>query len=91
MNRTSSSPHLRDGIPQDADALIALDSVAATDPRRIMQIADWLAHGVVNDISPHVGSMVGPVRHNALPDCSIGARHRSPAGSANWSGEGGWA
>lgn len=25
MNRTSSSPHLRDGILQDADALIALD------------------------------------------------------------------
>lgn len=47
MNRTSSSPHLRDGIPQDEDALIALDSVAATDPRRIMQIGDWLAHGGV--------------------------------------------
>ncbi|HDS1623163.1 GNAT family N-acetyltransferase [Stenotrophomonas maltophilia] len=58
MNRTSSSPHLRDGIPQDADALIALDSVTATDPRRIMQIADWLAHGVVQ-VAEQGGKIVG--------------------------------
>mgnify|MGYP006194989781 FL=1 len=58
MNRTSSSPHLRDGIPQDADALIALDSVATTDPRRIMQIADWLAHGVVQ-VAEQDGKIVG--------------------------------
>ncbi len=60
MNRTSSSPHLRDGIPQDEDALIALDSVAATDPRRIMQIGDWLAHDGVQ-VAEQDGRVVGYV------------------------------
>ncbi|HEL2978486.1 TPA: GNAT family N-acetyltransferase [Stenotrophomonas maltophilia] len=45
MRRTSHSLRVRNGSPQDADALIALDSVAAIDPGRIMQIGDWLAHG----------------------------------------------
>jgi len=47
ISRTSRSPCLRNGSPQDADALIALDSVAAIDPEGIMQIGNWLAHGGV--------------------------------------------
>lgn len=58
MNRTSSSPHLRDGIPQDADALIALDSVAAIDPSRAMQIGDWLARSGVQ-VAEQNGKVVG--------------------------------
>lgn len=47
MNRTSHSAYLRDGSIRDADALIALDSVAAIDPGRAMQICEWLARGGV--------------------------------------------
>ncbi|QGM06336.1 GNAT family N-acetyltransferase [Stenotrophomonas maltophilia] len=34
---------LRDATPADASALIALDSVAASDPRRAEQIGEWPA------------------------------------------------
>lgn len=58
MSRTSRSPRLRNGSPQDADALIALDSVAAIDPERIMQIGNWLAHGGVY-VAEQDGRVVG--------------------------------
>ncbi|WP_142806439.1 GNAT family N-acetyltransferase [Stenotrophomonas maltophilia] len=58
MSRTSRFPHLRDGSSQDAGALIALDSVAAIDPGRIMQIGDWLAHGGVQ-VAEQDGKVVG--------------------------------
>ncbi|HHA2625316.1 TPA: N-acetyltransferase family protein [Stenotrophomonas maltophilia] len=58
MSRTSRSPRLRNGSPQDADALIALDSVAAIDPERIMQIGNWLAHGGLQ-VAEQDGRVVG--------------------------------
>ena len=58
MNRMSHSPHLRDGSIQDANALIALDSVAAIDPGRAMQIDDWLARGGVQ-VAEQNGKVVG--------------------------------
>ncbi len=58
MSRTSHSAHLRDGSIQDADALIALDSVAAIDPGRAMQIGDWLARGGVQ-VAEQNGKVVG--------------------------------
>ncbi|ACF52497.1 GNAT family N-acetyltransferase [Stenotrophomonas maltophilia] len=58
MNRTSHFPHLRDGSIQDANALIALDSVAAIDPGRALQIGDWLARGGVQ-VAEQNGRAVG--------------------------------
>ena len=58
MSRTSHSAHLRDGSIQDADALIALDSVAANDPGRALQIGDWLARGGVQ-VAEQNGRAVG--------------------------------
>lgn len=35
---------IRPASPQDRSAMIALDSVARTDPQRAAQIGDWLRH-----------------------------------------------
>lgn len=39
---------IRDARPVDAATLIALDSVAAHDPRRATQIGQWMAQGQVH-------------------------------------------
>lgn len=44
----ATAPRVRDATPTDASALIALDSVAASDPRRAEQIGEWLARGNVH-------------------------------------------
>ncbi|RTQ88546.1 MULTISPECIES: GNAT family N-acetyltransferase [Stenotrophomonas] len=49
---------VRDATPTDAPALIALDSVAASDPRRADQIGEWLAKGNVQ-IAEGSGEVVG--------------------------------
>lgn len=51
---SSTMLYIREAMPGDVPALIALDSVAAHDPRRARQIPDWLAGGGV-----HVGERAG--------------------------------
>ncbi|HFL1973121.1 TPA: N-acetyltransferase family protein [Stenotrophomonas maltophilia] len=51
---SSTILYIREAMPDDVPALIALDSVAAHDPRRARQIPDWLAGGGV-----HVGERAG--------------------------------
>lgn len=45
-------------MPADVSALIALDSVAAHDPRRARQIADWQASADV-DVAERAGRLAG--------------------------------
>ncbi|XFC39864.1 N-acetyltransferase family protein [Stenotrophomonas indicatrix] len=45
MTRQAPAPQIRAAECTDLPALIALDSVAADDPRRAVQIGQWLADG----------------------------------------------
>ncbi|HEL4298146.1 TPA: GNAT family N-acetyltransferase [Stenotrophomonas maltophilia] len=45
---STTTLQIRDARPGDAATLIALDSVAAHDPRRATQIGQWLAQGHVH-------------------------------------------
>lgn len=42
---SSTMLHIREAMPADVSALIALDSVAVHDPQRARQISDWQARG----------------------------------------------
>ncbi len=48
LDPSTTTLQIRDARPGDAAALIALDSVAAHDPRRATQIGRWLAQGHVH-------------------------------------------
>jgi len=50
--------HIREAMPADVPALIALDSVAAHDPRRARQISDWQASGGVH-VAERAGQLAG--------------------------------
>jgi ribosomal protein S18 acetylase RimI-like enzyme len=54
----STALRVRDATPTDAPALIALDSVAASDPRRAEQIGGWLAQGNVH-VADQAGQLAG--------------------------------
>lgn len=54
----STALRVRDAMPTDAPALIALDSVAMIDPQRATQIGLWLAQDIVQ-IAEGSGEIVG--------------------------------
>lgn len=49
---------IRAASGSDLQALVALDSIAATDPQRARQIAGWLAEGAVW-VAEHDGELAG--------------------------------
>lgn len=50
--------HIREAMPADVPALIALDSVAAHEPRRARQISDWQASGGMH-VAERAGQLAG--------------------------------
>ncbi len=55
---SSTTLHIREAMPADVPALIALDSVAAHEPRRARQISDWQASGGVH-VAERAGQLAG--------------------------------
>lgn len=55
---SSTTLHIREAMPADAPALIALASVAAHEPRRARQISDWQASGGVH-VAERAGQLAG--------------------------------
>ncbi|MBN7839802.1 GNAT family N-acetyltransferase [Stenotrophomonas maltophilia] len=50
--------HIREAMPADVPALIALDGVAAHEPRRARQISDWQASGGMH-VAERAGQLAG--------------------------------
>jgi hypothetical protein len=55
---SSTMLHIREAMPADVSALIALDSVAVHDPQRARQISDWQARGGVH-VAEWAGQLAG--------------------------------
>ncbi|WP_164137574.1 GNAT family N-acetyltransferase [Stenotrophomonas maltophilia] len=55
---SSTMLHIREALPADVPALIALDSVAPHDPQRARQISDWQASGGVH-VAERAGQLAG--------------------------------
>ncbi|WP_414492008.1 N-acetyltransferase family protein [Stenotrophomonas maltophilia] len=55
---SSTLLHIREALPADVPALIALDSVAPHDPQRARQISDWQASGGVH-VAERAGQLAG--------------------------------
>lgn len=55
---SSTTLHIREAMPADAPALIALASVAAHEPRRARQISDWQASGGMH-VAERAGQLAG--------------------------------
>ncbi|HIE5094240.1 GNAT family N-acetyltransferase [Stenotrophomonas maltophilia] len=55
---TSTDLRVRRAMPADAAALIALDSVAADDPRRALRIGQWIAQGEMQ-VAKHERAVLG--------------------------------
>ncbi|KDE91071.1 MULTISPECIES: GNAT family N-acetyltransferase [Stenotrophomonas] len=55
---SSTMLHIREAMPADVSALIALDSVAVHDPQRARQISDWQARGGMH-VAEWAGQLAG--------------------------------
>jgi len=55
---SSTMLHIREAMPADVSALIALDSVAVHDPQRARQISDWQANGGMH-VAEWAGQLAG--------------------------------
>jgi hypothetical protein len=74
---------IREAECTDLPALIALDSVAADDPRRAVQIGQWLADGHMH-VAELDGTLAG-YRVQHATSCSAGARLFTSTNQSNTS------